>query len=90
MFKITNNTHGEIHETTSKAVVKRIISDFLAEGSDFSVTQSYAYRVEIFDCETGKTDYVFFDTKKQAERYVRWYGKEFPYENTIVEAKENA
>lgn len=90
MFKITDNTRGEIRETTSKSVAKQIISDLLIEGAKFTVEQSYAWRVEIFDCETGKTDYVFFDEKKQAERYFRWYGREFPYANTTVEVKENA
>ena len=90
MYKITNNTAGEIHETASKRVAMGIIRDLMEEGARFSVEQSFAYRVEIFDHDNGKTDYVFFDTPKQAGRYVRWYRKEFPYEDTDIEIRENA
>jgi len=73
MFKITDHLRGEIHETKSTNVANRMISEFLAEGAKFTVEQSFAWRVEITNCENGHIRYKYFDTRKQAEGYVRWF-----------------
>lgn len=75
MFKITNKTIGEIHETADKKLAMRIMRELLAEGATFSVEQTFAYRVETFNPESGETNYAFFDTLEEAERYSRWYNK---------------